>query len=49
MLSTFVMFVAASVFAPLIAILGTGESAIGSLNVAVIVSDVPAFTGPVGE
>ena len=38
------MLVAASVFAPLIAIFTTGESAIGSLKVAVIVSEVPCFT-----
>src|SRR5215213_1859969 len=43
------MFVAARAFAPLIAIFGAGESTIGSLKVAVMSSDVPAFTGPVGE
>ena len=44
-----VMTVAARVLAPLIAILITGESAIGSLNVAVMSSEVPDFTGPAGE
>src|SRR5216117_1662622 len=43
------MFAAASVFAPLMAIFTTGESAIASLNVAVIVREVPAFTGPFVE
>ena len=44
-----VMLVAAMVFAPLIENCTTGESAIGSLNVAVMVKEAPAFTGPVGE
>src|SRR5205814_622646 len=49
-LLTLVMFVAARVLAPLIAICMTGESAIASLlNVAVIRSKVPCFTAPVGE
>src|SRR5438093_337730 len=43
------MFVAASVFAPLIAILTTGESAIVSLKLAVMSNDVPWVTGPDGE
>src|SRR5215211_4566394 len=43
------MLVAARAFAPLIAIFGAGESSSGSLKVAVMSSDVPAFTGPVGE
>ena len=48
-LDTLFMFVAAMVFAPLIENCTTGESAIGSLNVAVIVREVPAFSDPVGE
>src|SRR5438128_10691948 len=48
-LLTLVMLVAARALAPLIAIRTTGESAIGSLNVAVINREVPCFTGPVGE
>ena len=43
------MLVAAMEFAPLMANWTTGESAMGSLNVAVIVSVVPCFTAPVGE
>src|SRR6266566_201671 len=39
----------ATVLAPLTANWTTGESAIASLNVAVIVSVVPCLTGPVGE
>ena len=39
------MDVADTVFAPVIAILGAGESAIASLNVAVIVSESPCLTG----
>ena len=49
MLSTLVMFVAVMVLAPLMANRTTGESAIGSLKVAVIVSVVPDLTAPVGE
>src|SRR5438105_2109579 len=43
------MLVAATVLAPLIVICMRGESAIGSLNVAVIRREVPLLTGPVGE
>src|SRR5207247_2018693 len=48
-LDVLVMFVADMVFAPLMPNFTTGESANGSLNVAVIVREVPAFTDPVGE
>ena len=43
------MFVAAMELAPLMVKRTTGESAMGSLKVAVIVSVVPVFTGPEGE
>ena len=40
-----VMSVAARVFAPEIAIFGTGDTAMDSENVAVMVSDAPDLTG----
>jgi hypothetical protein len=43
------MAVADTVLAPDIAICVAGESAMTELKVAVIVSEVPAFTGPFGE
>ena len=43
------MFVAARVLTPLIEICGTGESATASLKVAVMSSEVPVRTLPVGE
>lgn len=45
----FDMAVAERVLAPEIEIWGAGESAIGSEKVAVMVKDVPALTGWVGE
>src|ERR1044071_2404601 len=48
-LDTLVMFVAAMVFAPLIENCTTGESAIDSLNVAVIIREVPVFSDPRSE
>src|SRR5437868_2613467 len=42
------MLLAARVFAPLMAIFITGESAMGSLKVAVMIREVPDFTCPVG-
>ena len=52
MLSAFVIAVAASELPPvtaLIAILTPAVSSIGSVKAAVIVSDAPDLTGPVGE
>ena len=49
MLSVLVIAVAAIVFAPLMANFTTGESAIASLKVAVIVSVVPCLTMLAGE
>ena len=52
MLSTFVIAVAASALPPetaLMASFTTGESAIGSLNVAVIVNTLPDFAALAGE
>ena len=52
MLSTFVIGVAASAVPPVTALMAsftTGESAIGSLNVAVIVNALPDFAALAGE
>jgi hypothetical protein len=40
------MLVADTVFAPVIAIFGTGESCTASLKVAVMVTEVPDLYGP---